>query len=157
MHSSLERKVVVAGLIKQKGEILLTQKNGAWTLPTGHMDMGRDSGPQEALQREMREELVGLKSLLIVESLGTLIRNRKTAKAKSIEIFSCNSTGRIVRLIEGREEKPVVWIRPAEALNLEIDELARLAIERYLKKYPAKKYPAKKKEGQNGEGQSSNE
>jgi hypothetical protein len=93
----------------------------------------------------MREELPGLETLSVVESLGTLIRNRTTSKAKSIEIFSCNSTGKIVYLIEGRKKRPILWIRPVEALNLSIDELARVAIKRYLKKYPPRK-----KEGPNG-------
>lgn len=141
--------LVAACLLKSpRGEILLTEKNGKLTIPTGHMDPEKDTDSKEALTREMEEELIGLKDLIIVESLGTYVVNGFGQKAKSIEIFSCKtSSEEIGCLIEKGEKKAVFWIRPIEAIKLpNLDGLTKEALERYLFKYSRKK-----KEGQSDE------
>ena len=102
MKEAREKRVkatlVVAGLLKnQRGETLLVERNGDWTLPTGHMDVRRDADLRETLDREMKEELKGLKSLTIIEALDTfvryseLVRNKGSSlKPKSIAIYACN-------------------------------------------------------------------
>jgi 8-oxo-dGTP diphosphatase len=53
--------LVAAGVIIERGRVLLTQRKagahlgGAWELPGGKVDPGED--PREALRRELREEL----------------------------------------------------------------------------------------------------
>lgn len=139
--------LVVAGLLKnQRGEALLVERYGDWTLPTGHMDENQDNDLEETLNREMREELKGLKNLIIVEILDTfvrtseLIRNngRKPLKPKHITIYSCNvRDDEIEYFNEGGKKKKKIWIRPSQALGLSnLDDLAKLAINRFLGKYP---------------------
>ena len=160
----IKATLVVAGLLKnQRGEVLLVERNGDWTLPTGHMDVRRDASLKETLDREMKEELQGLQSLIIVEALDTfvrhseLIRNKSSPslKPKSIAIYSCNvHDNEIEYFNEGGKKKREIWIRPSQALKLtNLDDLAKLALNRFLEKYPG---TVKKKEGENGNGKRTN-
>ena len=151
MKSSVRKKkrvyaaLVAAGLIKNyRGEILLTERKGQkgkWTIPTGHMDP-QDKDLSKALLREMKEEIPTLE-IVIIEPLGTYVVNGGSAKEpKSIEVFSCNTSSSpeiIDYLIEGKERRNVVWIRPSQALKLSLDNLAFFAVKEYLKKYRRKK------------------
>jgi len=153
--------LVAAGLLKnQRGEILLVERNGYWTLPTGHMDVHRDADLQETLDREMKEELKGLESLTIIEALDTFIRHSEltmgggnSLKPKSIAIYSCNVLGNEIEYFdEEGERKKIIWIRPSQALELNnLDDLAKLAINRFLEKYPR---TIQKGERGNGNGKS---
>ena len=155
--------LVVAGLLKnQRGEALLVERNGDWTLPTGHMDVNRDTNLTEALDRERKAELKGLQSLTIVEALDTfvrhseLIRNKSSPlKPKSIAIYSCNvHDNEIEYFNEGGKRKSKIWIRPSQALKLtNLDDLAKLALNRFLEKYPG---TIKKEGGENGNGKRKN-
>ena len=136
------------------GEALLVERNGDWTLPTGHMDTLRDINLKDTLAREMKEELKGLKSLIIVEALDTFVRHSeliknggRSLKPKSIAIYSCNvHDNEIEYFNEGGERRNKIWIRPSQALKLpNLDELAKFAITSFLEKYPA----AKKEGGKN--------
>jgi ADP-ribose pyrophosphatase YjhB (NUDIX family) len=141
--------LVVAGFLKnQRGEVLLVERNDDWTLPTGHMDISRDSNLKETVNREMKEELSGLKRLIIVESLDTfvrhseLVRNKGSSlKSKSIAIYSCNVyDSEIEYFNEGGTRKKKIWIRPSQALGLDnLDDLAKFAINMFLKRYSGKK------------------
>jgi len=155
--------LVVAGLLKnQRGEALLVERNGDWTLPTGHMDVYRDANLKETLDREMKEELPGLKSLTIVEALDTFVRHSELTrnkssplKPKSIAIYSCNvHDNEIEYFNEGGKKKRKIWIRPSQALQLtNLDDLAELALNRFLEKYPG---TIKKEEGENEDGKRNN-
>lgn len=156
--------LAVAGLLKnQRGEALLVDRDGYWTLPVGHMDIRRDADLKEALDREMNEELKGLQSLTIVETLdifvrhSELIRNKSSPlKAKSIAIYSCNvhDDDEIKYFDDKGKKKEEIWIRPFQALKLpNLDDLARLALNMFLKKYPGH---VKKEEGGNGNGKRTN-
>jgi len=155
--------LVVAGLLKnQRSEILLVDRDGFWTLPTGHMDVNRDDSLTGTLDREMKEELKGLKNLIIVEVLDTfvrhseLIRNKSSPlKPKSITIFSCNVHDDEIKYFnEGGKKRRKIWIRPSQALNLaNLDDLAKLGISRFLEKYPG---TTKKEKGGNGNGKKRN-
>jgi len=155
--------LVVAGLLKnQRGEALLVDRDGYWTLPTGHMDVNRDANLKGTLDREMKEELKGLRSLVIVEPLDTfvrhseLVRNKSSPlKPKSIAIYSCNVHDSEIEYFneEGKKRKKI-WIRPSQALKLDnLDDLAKLALNRFLEKYPG---TIKKEEGGNGDGKREN-
>ena len=168
MKKEREKRVkadlVVAGLLKnQRREILLVDRDGYWTLPTGHMDVNRDDNLMGTLDREMKEELKGLQSLTIVEALDTfvrhseLVRNKSSPlKPKSIAIYSCNvlHDSEIEYFNEGGKKRKKIWIRPSQALKLNnLDDLAKLALNRFLEKYPG---TVKKEEGENGNGKRKN-
>jgi ADP-ribose pyrophosphatase YjhB (NUDIX family) len=129
--------LIAVGLIKNpRGEVLLVERWNQWTLPTGHME-AIDVDLEGTLVREMEEEL-GLESLTVVESLGTIVRNMDSSKVKSMEIFSCNiQREKEIKFYDEKEGKKKIWIRPSQALELaNLDKLARVALERYLEKYP---------------------
>lgn len=159
----IKATLVVAGLLKnQRGEALLVERNGDWTLPTGHMDVHRDGTLKETLEREMREELKGLQTLVIVEPLdifvrcSELVRDRgRPLKSKSIAIYSCNvHDNEIEYFNEGGEKRNKIWIRPSQALKLlNLDDLAKLAITSFLEKYPGS---IKKEGGENAKKEEPN-
>ena len=149
--------LAVAGLLKNKGNVLLVSENGCWTLPVGHVDLNRDANLEETLFRETGEELKGIKNLVIVEFLSPFIRypgatrNKSSPicpvrKPKIIQIFSCNVSNKEIKYFgEGGKRGKEIWTKPRQALRLSnLDGLAATAIGNFLKKYPGKK------EGQNG-------
>lgn len=139
---------VAVGFIKnEKSELLLVERNAQWTLPTGHMEPDKgDTDLRETLNREMSEEL-GVESLTVVESLGTIVRNKSSPKAKLMEIFSCQVLEKAVKYYNEGKGRKKMWLRPSQALELDdLDELAFEAISRFFKKYPG---PVKKKEKNN--------
>ena len=143
-EKEIQATLVVAGLLRNPStrEALFVDKGKKLSLPAGHVNPKKDVTPKQAFIREMMEELPGLKTLDVVESLGTIVRN-KSSPPISIEIFSCNVRADEIR--NYTEGNFIVWIRPSEALKLPyIDILARKALERHVKRYPGRK------EGQNG-------
>ena len=142
--------MVVAALIRNDdGEALLVDKDNLLSLPAGHMDPRIDGEARETAIREMFEELIGLEHLDIVKSLGSIVRNKSSPKAKLIEIISCRTSKKEVQGY--KEGKIVVWIRPSEALVLGcmgfLDELAEEGIKRFVEGYPRKS--VKREEKQN--------
>ncbi|NQV00679.1 MAG: NUDIX domain-containing protein [Parcubacteria group bacterium] len=135
-EKEIQATLVVAGLLRNLAtrEIGLVDRKRKLTLPTGHIDPSKDNTPEEALIREMKEEFPELETLEIIQSLGTVVRN-KSSPPVSIEIFSCNV--RADKITSYTEGNFVAWIRPPEALKLPyLDILAREALKRYVKKYP---------------------
>ncbi|MFH1460923.1 MAG: hypothetical protein ABIF84_00660 [Patescibacteria group bacterium] len=136
-------KLLVAGLLKKGGEVVLVDWHGQLSLPTGKMDAKRDTDLRRTLVREMEEEFPKLTHLEIIESLGVVVRNGNNTLL-SFEILSCNIQGEIDVFMEG---KFAILIRPVEALKLPwLDILSREAITRYVKRYPG---IGKREEGKN--------
>lgn len=160
VEARVKATLVAAGLLKNsRGEILLVERQGEWTLPTGHMDVYRDRDLRKTLEREMKEELKGLKSLTIIGPLDIfvrhteLVRNKgRSLKPKSIAIYSCNvHDGDEIEYYEKGERREKIWVRPSQALRLpNLDDLARLAVKRFLEKYPTRAIKRRKGEEQNG-------
>jgi len=134
-------EMVIAVLITNySGEALLVDRDNLLSLPAGHMDPDLDGEARETAIREMFEELIGLKHLDIVKSLGSIIRNKSSPKAKMMEIISCRASKKEVKGY--KEGKIVVWIRPSEALVLGtmgfLDVSAEEGIKRFVEGYPRK-------------------
>ena len=140
IHAAL---VVAAILRNHRGEVLLIQRDGALTLPTGHMDPAKDANLVETLLREIKEELgIEPSEVEITASFGTMVRNKDSpAISKSIEIFSCRISRKAALLAEYEEkgEKGQLWVRPSQIKNLTLlDELAKEALRRYTERYSAR-------------------
>lgn len=143
-------EMVIAVLITNySGEALLVDRDNLLSLPAGHMDLDLDGEARETAIREMFEELIGLEHLDIVKSLGSIVRNKSSPKAKLMEIIYCRTSKKEVKGY--KEGKIVVWIRPLEALVLGrmgfLDESAREGIKRFVEGYPRKS--VKREEEQN--------
>jgi ADP-ribose pyrophosphatase YjhB (NUDIX family) len=129
--------LVAAGLIIDlDSRILLVAKRGKLTLPTGHMDLEKDENLEEALVREMKEEMKdengqGI-NIRVLGSLGTVVRNKDTDKSKLIEIFRCVTDSRQI-FFEEKGETELVRVKIDEALGIKnLDDLAREAITRLI-------------------------
>jgi len=159
--------LVVAGFLKNsRGEVLLVDRDGDWTLPTGHMNVMIDATLQDALRREMKEEL-GLKDLAKIRALDTFVRKtelvregKRPLRPKSIAVYSCSvvNSGEIGYLgedgrrylKEGDERREVMCIRPSQAWALPLDGLTKFSLEaEALLKYP-------RRERRNGYDESEN-
>lgn len=146
-------ELVAVGLIRNnQGEVLFVDREGCLTLPTGHLDPSLDGELRETAIREMFEELIGLKHLTVIGSLGTMVRN-KSSPPKLMEIFSCRVPRREIRGY--KEGKLIAWVRPSQAIRLDkfmdfLDEVAKEGIKRFLEGYPRKS--VEKKGGQNDGG-----
>ncbi len=141
-------ELVAVGFIRNsQGEVLLVDRENRLTLPTGHMDLKLEGQLRETAIREMFEEIIGLKHLTVIGSLGTIVRN-KSSPSKLMEIFSCRVLSKEVRGY--REGKLIAWIKPLQAARIDkvldfLDEVAKKGIERFLEGYPRKS--VKKKGG----------
>jgi len=136
------RADLVVGMMffNPKGEVLLVQKNGKLTIPTGHVEKD-EVDLQETVIREGREELkIDLKDVRITGNFGTVLREQVPEK-KLIEIFSLRLTQEEVDQVDFEEagQKGQLWVRPGQIKNLSlIDPLAQEALERYRRRYPGK-------------------
>ncbi len=139
MEQKVMADLVAAGLITTNGCMLLIEKGGKRTLPTGHMEFF-DKTLEKTLKREMKEEL-GVK-VSVKETLGTVVRRKHGGGVlKLIEIFYCQVSEESAKMVryEEKGEKGQIWMEFSKALSLEnLDVLAREGIKRFLKKYPNK-------------------
>lgn len=126
--------VVACFLTRRNGDLLLVRRGEYFTLPTGHMEF-LDKSLEHALGREMKEELGPEVEISIRDTLGAILRNKNGA-TKVIQIFHCQvSAGAAHKILyEEAGQTGQVWIRPSQALALDLDELAREAVKRYLNK-----------------------
>src|SRR4030042_2212933 len=129
--------LVAAGLIMgPDSKLLLVEKRSRLTLPTGHMDSEKDRNLEDALVREMKEEIKdkagrGIE-VNVMGSLGTMVRNKDTVKSKLIEIFRCAINLSEI-CFEEKGETNFFWVDVDDALGIEnLDDLAREAIQRLI-------------------------
>lgn len=129
--------LVAAGLIMgPDSRLLLVEKRRKLTLPTGHMDLEKDKNLEDALVREMKEEIKDKKGLgidiSVMGSLGTMVRNKETVKSKLIEIFRCATDSSEI-FFEEKGETNFAWVDVDETLEIEnLDDLAREGIKRLI-------------------------
>jgi len=129
--------LVAAGLIMgPDSKLLLVGKRGKLTLPTGHMDLERDRNLEEALVREMKEEIKDKKGsgidISVMGSLGTVVHDKETVKSKLIEIFRCVTDSSEI-FFEEKGETNFAWVDVDETLGIEnLDDLAREGTKRLI-------------------------
>lgn len=120
-------RVVVAGIITNKGDVLIGKKeeiedhpiSGQWHFPGGLIEEGEDL--EEALEREIEEET----DLNI--DIHQLIDTYKGVKEDLIRvIYHCESDSRDAEALDDLEE--VTWVKP-ENLQDELGELESEDIE----------------------------
>lgn len=130
--------VVGALVFNKKGEIILinSQKfGGKYIVPGGHIEIGETM--EQALIREMKEEtnldITNIEFLMVQE--GT---NRKDTGFHSemhfifLDFIAEAKNNDVI--IEKREADGFVWVKPRDALNLDLNKSTRIFIEKYLEK-----------------------
>jgi len=120
--------------VNEKGEVLIVRSkkwNDKYTVPGGHIELGERA--EDAITREVKEE-TGLDTepvkLLIVQQA---IYPKDYHKHEHFIFmdFVCKAKSSEVRL-DGRELQSYVWVKPEEALKLDLEEYTQNFVLRYL-------------------------
>ena len=125
---------VGALIVNEEGKVLIVQSskwNNRYTVQGGHIELGERA--EEAIKREVREE-----TGLDVEP----VRLRLVQQAIYPEDYHkhehflfmdyiCKAKSSEVKL-DGRELQGYVWVRPEDALKLDIEEYTRNFVVKYL-------------------------
>lgn len=145
MTQTYPEATVGALVVSEKGEVLIVRSHkwgNKYTVPGGHIELGERA--EDAIRREVKEE-TGLDAepveLLIVQQAiypkdfhkhEHYIFMDYVLKAKSSKVQ-----------LDGRELQDYVWVKPEEALKLDLEEYTRNFVLKYLDKY---RKPAKRNE-----------
>lgn len=121
--------------MNEKGEVLIVRSKkwgNKYTVPGGHIELGERA--EDAIEREVKEE-TGLDSeatkLLIVQQA---IYPKDYHKHEHFIFmdYVCKAKSSEVKL-DGRELQAYVWVRPEEALKLDLEGYTRNFVLKYLK------------------------
>ena len=136
MAQTYPEGTVGALVVNEKGEVLIVRSHkwgNKYTVPGGHIELGERA--EDAIRREVKEE-TGLEAepveLLIVQQAIYPEHFHKhehyifmdyVLKAKSSKVE-----------LDGRELQDYVWVKPEEALKLDLEEYTRNFVLKYLEK-----------------------
>jgi len=127
---------VGALVVNESGEVLIVRSHkwgDKYTVPGGHIELGERA--EDAIRREVKEE-TGLEAepveLLIVQQA---IYPKDFHKHEHYVFmdFVLKAKSSKVQL-DGRELQDYVWVRPEEALKLDLEEYTRNFVLKYLEK-----------------------
>jgi nucleoside triphosphatase len=132
---------VGALVVNQKGEVLLARSSkwdDKFTVPGGHIELGE--GAEDAIKREVKEE-TGLDvdpiELLLVQQAIYPEHFHKHEHFVFLD-YVCKATDSCVKL-DGRELQTYVWVRPEDALKLDVEGYTKNFILKFLS-YREKRY-----------------
>lgn len=134
MTQTYPEATVGALVVNSKGEVLLARSkkwNGKYTVPGGHIELGERA--EDAIKREVKEE-TGLdvevvKLLLVQQAIYPKFYHRH--EHFLFMDYLCAAKDTIIKL-DGRELQEYVWIRPQEALKLDLDEYTKNFVVKFL-------------------------
>jgi len=125
---------VGALVVNQKGEVLLARSskwNDKFTVPGGHIELGERA--EDAIKREVKEE-TGLDvepiELLLVQQAIYPKHYHKHEHFLFLD-YVCKATDSSVKL-DGRELQTYVWVRPEDALKLDVEEYTKNFVLKFL-------------------------
>ncbi len=128
--------LAVKGIIRKDGKILVVKRSdiddhkpGVWETPGGGMD--RQTSPQKALEKEIREE-VDLK-VKILEPFNIFTFKKDTGEYKVGITFVCDYVSGEVKL--SHEHSDFKWIDPQDFKKLKSLPSLKKEIESYYNKY----------------------
>ena len=128
---------VGALVVGTSGKVLIVQSEkwgDKYTVPGGHIELGERA--EDAIVREVKEE-TGLdcvvEELLIVQQA---IYPKGFYKHEHYVFmdYVCKATSSEVKL-DGRELQSFLWVRPEEALKLDLEEYTRNFVLEYLQRF----------------------
>ena len=135
MVQAFPEATVGALVVNDKGEVLIVRSKkwgDKYTVPGGHIELGERA--EDAIRREVKEE-TGLDSepveLLIVQQ-AIYPKDYHRHQHFIFMDYVCKARSRDVRL-DGLELQEYMWVRPEEALKLNLEEYTRNFVEKYLK------------------------
>jgi 8-oxo-dGTP diphosphatase len=135
----MQFRLGVKGIIRKEDKILVVKRSfsddhepGIWETVGGGMD--EKSSPQEALYREVMEE-VGLK-VEVKDPFNVFTFTKDTGEFKIGMTFICDYISGEVRL--SSEHSEYRWIKPEEFKQLKSIPSLHAEIDKYIKKYGKK-------------------
>lgn len=122
-------------IFNQQGELLLLRSHkwpGTYVVPGGHVELGERF--EETAVREAKEE-TGL-DIYDLEFINfqQFIYDPAFWKHRHFIFFDFAAKTDSMDVVLNDEAQEYVWVKPGEALNLELDTYTRTSIEIYLKK-----------------------
>jgi len=127
---------VGALIVNDRREVLLVRSNKwgeKYTVPGGHIELGERA--EDAIVREVKEE-TGLDSVaedLLIVQQAIYPKDYHKHEHYIFMDYVCKATSTEVKL-DGRELQSYVWVRPEDALKLDLEEYTRRFVVKYLEK-----------------------
>ena len=127
---------VGALIVNEKGDVLLVRSikwGDKYTVPGGHIELGERA--EDAIVREVKEE-TGLDSVavdLLIVQQAIYPKDYHKHEHYIFMDYVCKALSAEVKL-DGRELQSFIWIKPEEALKLELEEYTRRFVVKYLEK-----------------------
>ncbi len=125
---------VGALVVNEKGEVLIVRSKkwyDKYTVPGGHIELGERA--EDAIRREVKEE-TGLDAepveLLIVQQAIYPKNFHKHEHYVFMDYVLKAKSSRVE--LDGRELQEYVWVKPEEALKLDLEEYTRNFVLKYL-------------------------
>ena len=136
MSQTYPEATVGALVVNEKGEVLIVRSHkwgDKYTVPGGHIELGERA--EDAIRREVKEE-TGLDAepveLLIVQQAIYPKDFHKHEHYIFMDYVLKATSSRVV--LDGRELQYYVWVKPEEALKLDLEEYTRNFVLKYLEK-----------------------
>jgi nucleoside triphosphatase len=127
---------VGALVVNDKHEVLLVRSpkwGTKYTVPGGHIELGERA--EDAIVREVKEE-TGLDSVpeeLLIVQQAIYPKDYHKHEHYIFMDYVCRATSSEVRL-DGRELQSYIWVRPEDAIKLDLEEYTRNFVLKYLQK-----------------------
>ena len=125
---------VGALVINDKGEVLLVRSNKwgeKYTVPGGHIELGERA--EDAIVREVKEETgldcVAIELLIVQQAIYP--KDYHKHEHYVFMDYACKALNSKVQL-DGRELQSYVWVKPADALNMDLEEYTRNFVVKYI-------------------------
>jgi nucleoside triphosphatase len=128
---------VGALIVNERGEVLLVQSEKwgeRYTVPGGHIELGERA--EDAIVREVKEE-TGLDSVaeeLLIVQQAIYPRDYYKHEHYIFMDYVCRARSSEVRL-DGRELQSYIWVKPKDALKLNLEEYTRNFVVKYVEKF----------------------
>ncbi len=134
MPQTYPEATVGALVVNEKGEVLIVKSkkwNTKGTVPGGHIELGERA--EDAIRREVKEE-TGLDTepvkLLIVQQ-AIYPKDYHKHEHYIFMDYVCTAKTQEVKL-DGRELQEYMWVKPEEALKLDLEQFTRNFVVKYL-------------------------
>jgi len=127
---------VGALIVNDRGEVLLVRSykwEEKYTVPGGHIELGERA--EDAIVREVKEE-TGLDSVaeeLLIVQQAIYPKDYHKHEHYIFMDYVCKAISTEVKL-DGRELQSFIWLRPEDALKLDLEEYTRRFVLKYLEK-----------------------
>jgi nucleoside triphosphatase len=141
MSQRYPEATVGALVVNEKSEVLIVRSskwNDKFTVPGGHVELGERA--EDAIKREVKEEtgldVEPVKLLLVQQAIYP--KDYHKHQHFMFMDYVCKTQGSEVRL-DQRELQDYVWMKPEDALNLDLEEYTRNFVVKYLEELKLRK------------------